>query len=115
MSIGKAPPDYSIMFQNTVDGKQVQVGKLDFNGGTLKFEGNFEESALLFMDGLARSFQGRLKAEHLSAAKLVAEFVTFELSDVVELDDTYRKGFNDALCAVRGILAKNIKEMENKP
>lgn len=113
--IGKAPPDYSITFQNAIDGKQVQIGKIDFNGGALKFEGNFEESALKFMDHLARSFQGRLKAEHLSAAKLVAEFVTFELSDVVELDDTYRKGFNDAIYAVRGILSKKIKEMENKP
>jgi hypothetical protein len=31
------------------------------------------------------------------------------------LDDGYRKGFNDAIHAVRGILSKKIKEMENKP
>jgi hypothetical protein len=113
--ISVAKPNYNITFQNTVDGKQVEVGKIDFNGGALKFEGNFEESAVKFMDHLAGSFQGRLKAEHVGAAKLLVEFVTFELSDEMELDDAYRKGFNDAIHAVRGILSKKIKEMENKP
>jgi hypothetical protein len=112
---GTVKPNYNITFQNTIDGKQVEIGKIDFNGGTMKFEGNFEESAVKFMDSLATTFQGRLKAEHMSAAKLLVEFVTFELGDEVELDDGYRKGFNDAIHAVRGILSKKIKEMENKP
>lgn len=112
---GVAKPNYNITFQNTLDGKQVQIGRLDFNGAALKFEGNAEESAVKFMDSLATTFQGRLKAEHLSAAKLIVEFVTFELGDEVELDDAYRKGFNDAIYAVRGILSKKIKEMEYKP
>ena len=115
MSIGKQTPNYNITFQNTVDGKQVQVGKIDFNGGALKFEGNFEESAVKFMDHLAGSFNGRLKAEHVSAAKLLVEFVTFELDAAMELDDGYRKGFSDAIHAVRGILSKKIKELEKKP
>jgi hypothetical protein len=115
LMVGAQTPNYNITFQNIVDGKQVQVGKIDFNGGTMKFEGNFEESAVKFMDHLATSFQGRLKAEHVSAAKLLTEFVTFELDEAMELDDAYRKGFNDAIYAVRGILSKKIKEMENKP
>jgi len=120
MSIGISKPDYNITFQNSVTDEQgnmtnVRVGKIDFNGGALKFEGNFEESAVKFMDHLAGSFNGRLKAEHVGAAKLLVEFVTFELSDEMELDDAYRKGFNDAIHAVRGILSKKIKEMENKP
>ena len=115
MVMAQSKPDYNITFQNTVDGKNVQIGKIDFNGGTMKFEGNFEESAVKFMDHLATNFNGRLKAEHVGAAKLLVEFVTFELSDEVELDDGYRKGFNDAIHAVRGILSKKIKEMENKP
>lgn len=115
MLIGVAKPNYNITFQNTVDGKQVEIGKIDFNGGALKFEGNFEDSAVKFMDHLAGNFQGRLKAEHVSAAKLLTEFVTFELDSEMELDDGYRKGFNDAIHAVRGILSKKIKEMENKP
>jgi hypothetical protein len=120
MTIGVAKPNYNITFQNTVpdehgNAKQVQVGKIDFNGGALKFEGNFEESAVKFMDHLATSFHGRLKAEHVSAAKMLTEFVTFELDEAMELDDGYRKGFNDAIHAVRGILSKKIKELENKP
>ena len=116
----KTLPDYNITFQNSeVDGegniKHVPIGKIDFNGGALKFEGNFEESAVKFMDHLAGSFNGRLKAEHVGAAKLLVEFVTFELGDEMELDDGYRKGFNDAIHAVRGILSKKIKELENKP
>jgi hypothetical protein len=119
-TIGVSKPDYNITFQNSVTDEQgnmknVQVGKIDFNGGTMKFEGNFEESAVKFMDHLSGSFNGRLKAEHVGAAKLLVEFVTFELGDEMELDDAYRKGFNDAIHAVRGILSKKIKEMENKP
>jgi len=115
MVMAQSKPNYNITFQNTVDGKNVQSGKIDFNGGTMKFEGNFEESAVKFMDHLATNFNGRLKAEHVNAAKLLVEFVTFELGDEMELDDAYRKGFNDAIYAVRGILSKKIKEMENKP
>jgi hypothetical protein len=115
LMIAKQKPNYNITFQNTVDGKQVEIGKIDFNGGALKFEGNFEESAVKFMDHLAGSFNGRLKAEHVGAAKLLVEFVTFELDEAMELDDAYRKGFNDAIYAVRGILSKKIKELENKP
>ena len=120
MTMAIAKPDYNICFNNTVpdaDGnsKQVQIGKIDFNGGMLKFEGNADASAMVFMDSLATTFQGRLKAEHVSAAKLLTEFVTFELDEAMELDDGYRKGFNDAIHAVRGILSKKIKEMENKP
>ena len=120
MVMAQSKPDYNITFQNSVTDEQgntknVRIGKIDFNGGTMKFEGNFEESAVKFMDHLAGSFNGRLKAEHVNAAKLLVEFVTFELGDEVELDDGYRKGFNDAIYAVRGILSKKIKEMENKP
>jgi hypothetical protein len=120
MTAAIAKPDYNICFNNTVpdeDGnsKQVQIGKIDFNDGALKFEGNADQSAVVFMDSLATTFQGRLKAEHVSAAKLLTEFVTFELDEAMELDDAYRKGFNDAIYAVRGILSKKIKELENKP
>jgi hypothetical protein len=37
--------------------KQVQIGKIDFNGGAMKFEGNAEQSAVVFMDSLAATFQ----------------------------------------------------------
>lgn len=120
LSVRQPKPDYNIIFHNTAeepDGrlKQVQIGKIDFNGGVMKFEGNAEQSAMVFMDTLASTFTGRLKAEHVAAAKLLMEFVTFELSEEMEIDDAYRKGFNDAIYAVRGVLTKKIKEMENKP
>ena len=120
LSVRQPKPDYNITFNNTVpdaqgNAKQMQIGRLDFNGGMLKFEGNADQSAMVFIDSLASSFQGRLKDEHVAAAKLLMEFVTFELSDEMEIDDAYRKGFNDAIYAVRGVLTKKIKEMENKP
>lgn len=117
----KAPtPNYTVVFSNQRDDgqgnlKQEQIGKLDFNGGVMKFEGNAEESAVKFMEHLAGTFQGRLKTEHVNAVKLLTEFVTFELGEEMEIDDAYRKGFNDAIYAVRGILSKKVKEMENKP
>jgi hypothetical protein len=62
MTMAIAKPDYNICFNNSVadeqgNMKQVQIGKIDFNGGTMKFEGNFEESAVKFMDHLAATFQ----------------------------------------------------------
>lgn len=115
MRLHAPKPDYNITFNNTIDGKQEKIGRLDFNGAILKFEGNADQSAMVFIDSLATNFRGRLDAEHLAAAKLLVEFVTFELSEEMEIDDAYRKGFNDAIYAVRGILSKKIKEMENKP
>lgn len=120
MRLHAPKPDYNITFHNQYDDgqgglRQVKIGRLDFNEATLKFEGNADDSARVFMDSLASNFRGRLNDEHLAAAKLLAEFVTFELGEEMELDDTYRKGFNDAIYAVRGILSKKIKEMENKP
>jgi len=112
--IDVAKPDYNITFQNTVDGKHVQVGKIDFNGGSMKFEGNFEESAVKFMDHLAANFKGRLNDEHISAAKVLLELVTFELEREVELDDAYRKGFNDGMATCRAVLRRKIQQMEKR-
>lgn len=117
MAIAQTKPDYNIAFQNAVDdgkgGKHnVQIGKLDFNGGVMKFEGNADQSAMVFMDSLAQTFQGRLKAEQIVAAKLLLELVTFELDEVGETDGTYRKGFNDGMAMCRAMLKKKIHELE---
>jgi len=114
MSIGVAKPDYNITLNNMVEGKQVQVGRLDFNGGVMKFEGNADQSAMLFMDSLASSFRGRLEAEHISAAKLLLELVTLELESEIELDDAYRKGFNDGMATCRAMLRRKIQQMEKR-
>ena len=53
-------PLYNIIFQN----KQGRVGALDFNGPSLKFEGNAEESARAFLDSVAKDFERRLSEEY---------------------------------------------------
>jgi len=117
MAIAQTKPDYNIAFQNAVDdgkgGKHnVQIGKLDFNGGVMKFEGNADQSAMVFMDSLAQTFRGRLKAEQIVAAQFLLELVTFELDEVSETDNTYRKGFNDGMATCRAMLKKKIHELE---
>ena len=97
-----------------MDGKQTQIGKLDFNDGMMKFDGNADQSAIVFMDSLAQTFKGRLEAEHVNAAKLLLELVTFELEGEMELDSAYRKGFNDGMATCRAVLRKKIQEMERK-
>lgn len=115
-TIGQAKPNYNIVFKNNVgdalSAKQVEIGRLDFNGGIMKFEGNADQSAMVFMDSLATTFKGRLDAEHISAAKLLLELVTFELDEVGETDGTYRKGFNDGMAMCRAMLKKKIHELE---
>jgi hypothetical protein len=57
-------PNYNITFhrhENGVNGKE--VGKLDFNGPELVFEGDAAESAKVFIDWVAQAFHGRLKEE----------------------------------------------------
>jgi hypothetical protein len=57
-------PNYNITFHNNLEGGTgKQVGKLDFNGPEMIFEGDAAESAKVFVDFVARSFHGRLKDE----------------------------------------------------
>ncbi len=61
-----AKPNYSIIFHRAGDNAFIveEVGRLDFNGPALVFEGNAEESALVFIDWIAKTFEGRLKEEY---------------------------------------------------
>jgi hypothetical protein len=59
LSVGNIKPNYNISFHN--NGKE--VGKLDFNGTTMVFTGEAEESAKVFVDWIAQSFAGRLEEE----------------------------------------------------
>ena len=54
-------PNHNIKFNNA---DNVEVGTMDFNGGSLKFEGNAEESAIVFMNWINKIFQERLKEEY---------------------------------------------------
>ena len=106
--IEQTRPNYTINFHK--DGKD--IGKLDFNSGEVKFEGDFEASAVQFVEHLSSKWTSRLDAERAVAARLLAELVTFELSEEVELDDAYRKGFNDAMQTCRAVFISKAKEME---
>jgi len=65
LSIGNAKPNHSIFFNNNRDtgGLGKNVGKLDFNGPQLVFEGDAEESAKVFIDWLGLTFGDRLQKE----------------------------------------------------
>lgn len=59
-------PKHEVTFHNG----DHQIGRLDFNGSALKFEGRAEESARVFIDFLAERFAGRLKEEREACAKI---------------------------------------------
>jgi hypothetical protein len=59
LSIGRVKPNYNICFHNHGQ----EIGKLDFNGPELVFTGNAEQSALVFIDWVAKSFVSRLEQE----------------------------------------------------
>ena len=54
-------PNYNLVFHNK-DGDE--IGRLDFNGPGLSFEGIADLSAITFMDHVNRVFKSRLDAEY---------------------------------------------------
>lgn len=52
-------PNYNVTFHNG----DRNIGRLDFNGDVMVFEGDVEESAKVFFDFLAKYFADRLKKE----------------------------------------------------
>lgn len=59
-------PNYNITFHKNsgVNNLGEKVGSLDFNGSELKFEGDAEESAKVFIDWISHAFKGRLEEEY---------------------------------------------------
>jgi len=64
ISASPPPPNYSLYFRNA---DNMEIGKFDFNGEGLEFEGNASESAIVFVNWIAESFAGRLKDERNKA------------------------------------------------
>jgi hypothetical protein len=58
--------NYNITFHRAGDNGFVaqEIGRLDFNGPTMKFDGDLEESAKVFFEWVAKAFEGRLKEEY---------------------------------------------------
>ena len=69
LSVFDFKPNYNVVFHNG----DRQIGRLDFNGGVMVFEGDAEESAKIFFDALAEKFADRLKEEREKERKACAE------------------------------------------
>ena len=87
LSIGAVKPNYNICFHQ--DGQE--IGKLDFNGPTMIFIGNAEESAKVFIDWIAQSFENRLEEERKKNTKKdelapIKSIATRENSKVYNID-----------------------------
>ena len=79
LQVANFKPNYNLTFHNNHEGGTgKQVGKFDFNGPEMLFEGDAAESAKVFVDWVARSFHGRLEeeraAEREACAKMCDEF-----------------------------------------
>jgi hypothetical protein len=61
MQIRPMKPDYSMKFLNP-EGEL--IGKLDFNGWVMTFDGNAEESAIVFFHHVSQMFSKRLDEEY---------------------------------------------------
>ena len=61
IGIGEVKPNHNITFHNA---EGYEVGTMDFNGPGLAFEGVAEESAIVFMDWVAKIFKARLEEEY---------------------------------------------------
>lgn len=107
-TLKEVKPVYNITFHN---GKE-QMGVLEFGGSHITFQGKFDESAQQFIDHLATQWRKRLMREQADAVRVVADLVTFDLADEVEVDDAYRKGFTEAMQACKVMLLQKAKEME---
>ena len=75
-------PNYNISFHNNGEGGTgKEVGKLDFNGPSLVFTGDAEESAKVFIDWIAGSFAGRLEDERKAEREACAKWVDHILKE----------------------------------
>ena len=67
LQIAKFKTNYNLTFHNNHEGGTgKQVGKFDFNGPEMIFEGDVAESAKVFVDWVANTFHSRLEEERKS-------------------------------------------------
>ena len=69
LSLSNINPNYNIAFHR--DGKQ--IGVLDFNGPEMTFNGDMDESAKVFFEWIANSFNGRLEQERADEREACAK------------------------------------------
>lgn len=71
ISIAQLKPDYNVTFSNN----NKTIGRLDFNGNEMTFEGDADASAKKFMDFLASYFGQRLKEEREKEREACAKLI----------------------------------------
>jgi hypothetical protein len=71
LTIRRPIQNYTINFHNDTG----VIGKLDFNGPQMKFEGNADESVDAFVRAFGHWFDKRLKQERESEREACAKFV----------------------------------------
>ena len=73
-------PNYDVTFHNG----DRNIGRLDFNGDSMVFEGDAEESAQVFFDYLAERFANRLKEERdnerEACEKVASDYANYQRS-----------------------------------
>ena len=57
-----------------------EIGVMDFNGPYMTFEGNADESAIVFMDCISTVFQYRLQLEYNKGYKAGKDFTSKQTS-----------------------------------
>ena len=57
-----------------------EIGVMDFNGPYMTFEGNADESAIVFMDAISTVFQYRLQLEYNKGYKAGKDFTSKQTS-----------------------------------
>jgi len=96
--------NYNITFHQVIDGMNAkEVGRLDFNGPELKFEGNMEESAKSFMIWIAQVFAGRLKEERNKERKELEEEL-LKLKNGIAANSDYIQGRWDLIGEFQDII-----------
>lgn len=89
-------PNYNITFHRG----NTQIGVLDFNGPEMKFSGDMDESAILFIEVIANSFKARLEQERAEEREACAELC--EMLDVANpKGKSWDEGTIDCATAIR--------------
>ena len=80
------------------------IGRLDFNGGVMVFEGDAEESAKIFFDALAEKFSDRLKEEREKEREACARICDHHANVWNDDLEDWRQGYIDGAAACFNVI-----------
>ena len=99
-------PNYTIRFHNA---DNIEVGMLDFNGEGLAFEGNANESAIVFINWIDTVFRGRL-AEERNKVRTELEAELLKLKKGIAASNEYIQGRWDLIGEFQDIIKEGIEK-----